>query len=118
MNDHTHATDYLGKSVLVKIDRPLHSKHPKHGFVYELNYGFIPDTHSPDGEELDAFVLGVAEPLETFTGKCIAVIHRTNDDDDKLVVIPGDIKNMTDEEIRAATHFQEQFFKSEIIRNV
>ncbi|MGC9602495.1 MAG: inorganic diphosphatase [Minisyncoccia bacterium] len=116
MTDQPQATDYLGKSVLVKIDRPLHSKHPKHGFIYELNYGFIPDTCSPDGEELDAYVLSVTEPLETFTGKCIAVIHRTNDDDDKLVVIPEDIKNMTDEDIRAATNFQEQFFKSEIIR--
>lgn len=116
MIDHTQATDYLGKSVLVKIDRPLNSKHPKHGFIYELNYGFVPDTRSPDGEELDAYILGVAEPLETFTGKCIAVIHRTNDDDDKLVVIPEDTKDMTDEEIRAATNFQEQFFKSEIIR--
>jgi len=68
-------------------------------------YGFIPDTCSPDDEELDAYVLGVGEPLKTFTGKCIAVI-------------PEGIKNMTDEEIRAATNFQEQFFKSEIIRRV
>lgn len=116
MNKPTQANDYLGKSVLVKVDRPLNSKHLKHGFTYELNYGFIPDTRSPDGEELDAYILGVTEPLETFSGKCIAVIHRTNDDDDKLIVIPENIADMTDEQIRAATNFQEQFFKSEIIR--
>ena len=107
--------DYIGKIVSVKIDRPLHSKHPKHGFVYELNYGFIPDTKSPDGEELDAYVMGVNQPLETFTGKCIAVIQRTNDNDDKLVVVPPELAP-TNDEIRSATRFQEQFFKSEIIR--
>ena len=109
------ATDYLGKIVTINIDRPLHSKHPKHGFVYELNYGFIPDSMSPDGEELDAYVIGPNVPLKTFKGICIAFIHRINDDDDKLVVVPENVK-VTDDEIRSATHFQERFFKSEIIR--
>ncbi len=109
------ATEYLGKIVTITIDRPLHSKHPKHGFAYELNYGFVPGSMSPDGEELDAYVIGPNVPLETFKGICIAVIHRTNDDDDKLVVVPEYVK-ITDDEIRSATHFQEQFFKSEIIR--
>ena len=109
------ATDYIGKIVTVDIDRPLHSKHSKHGFVYELNYGFVPNTTAPDGEELDAYVIGPNVPLKTFKGICIAVIHRTNDDDDKLVVVSENMK-VTNDEIRAATHFQEQFFKSEIIR--
>jgi len=109
------ATDYIGKIVTVDIDRPLHSKHPKHNFVYELNYGFVPNTMAPDGEELDVYVIGPNLPLKTFKGICIAVIHRTNDDDDKLVVIPENVK-LTDDEIRSATNFQEQFFKSEIIR--
>ncbi len=109
------ATDYIGKIVTIDIDRPLHSKHPKHGFVYELNYGFVPNTIAPDGEELDAYVIGPNVPLKTFKGICIAVIHRTNDDDDKLVVVSENMK-VTNDEIRAATHFQEQFFKSEIIR--
>ena len=109
------ATDYLGKIVTITIDRPLNSKHPKHSFAYELNYGFVPGSMSPDGEELDAYVIGPNLPLKTFNGICIAVIHRTNDDDDKLVVVPENM-NITDDEIRTATHFQEQFFKSEIIR--
>ena len=50
-----------------------------------------------------------------FEGKCIAVIHRTNDNDDKLIVVPEG-KNYTDEEIRMLTNFQEQYFESEIIR--
>ena len=78
---------FIGKNVSVRIDRPLNSKHPKHGFVYEANYGYVPNTVSGDGEELDAYVLGVNKPVQEFTGKCIAVIHRTNDDDDKLIIV-------------------------------
>ena len=107
--------DFLGKIVTVTMDRPLGSKHPKHGFVYEVNYGFIAGTVSGDGEELDAYVVGENQPLETFTGRVIAVIHRTNDDDDKLVV-SKDGTNFSDAEIESFTHFQEQFFNHEILR--
>lgn len=111
------AEPYLGKEVEVIIDRPLGSKHPKHDFVYQVNYGYIPNTKAPDGGELDAYVLGVERPIESFTGKGIAIIHRLNDDDDKLVVVPKSSEDMSDEEIRIATNFQEQFFQSEIIRS-
>ncbi len=107
--------DYLGKIVKVVMDRPLGTKHPKHGFVYEVNYGYIPNTVSGDGEELDAYVLGVNEPLNEFEGEVIAIIHRTNDDDDKLVVVPQG-KLLTDEEIYKLVDFQEKWFKSIILR--
>lgn len=107
--------NYLNKIVTVKIDRPLGSKHPKHGFVYLVNYGYIPNTISGDGEELDAYVIGEFEPVESFHGVVKAIIHRLNDDDDKLVVMPED-KDYSDEQIRALTEFQERFFISEIIR--
>ena len=106
---------YIGNIVQVKIDRPLNSKHPKYGFVYPVNYGFVPNIISEDGEELDCYVLGINKMIESFEGKCIAVIHRTNDNDDKLIVVPEG-KNYTDEEIRKLTDFQEQYFESEIIR--
>ena len=109
------AKDYIGKTVLVKMDRPYGSKHAKHGFIYPVNYGFIPNTISGDGEELDAYVLGVFEPIDEFKGKVIAVINRTNDDDDKLVVCPEN-KNYTNEQIDALTEFQERFFEHKIIR--
>jgi inorganic pyrophosphatase len=107
---------YLGKDVNVIMDRPLGSNHPKHGFKYEVNYGYIPNTKAPDGEEVDAYVLGVDTPLEKFSGKCIAVIHRLNDDDDKLVVVAKDSEEMTDDEIIKLTLFQEKYFKSIIVR--
>lgn len=102
--------EYLNKTVNVKIDRPLGSKHPQYGFIYPVNYGFIPNTISGDGEELDCYILGVSEPLKEFTGKCIAIVHRINDDDDKLIVVP---KNMSFdiEEIEEQIQFQEQFFE-------
>lgn len=114
---YTNARDFLGKEVTVQMDRPLHSQHPKHGWKYELNYGFAPDTQSPDGEELDAYVIGVEKPIYNFKGICIAIIHRTNDNDDKLIVVTEDKKDITDEEIRILTHFQEQWFSSEIVRD-
>ena len=106
---------YIGNIVQVKIDRPLNSNHPKHGFAYPVNYGFVPNTISGDGEELDCYVLGIDKPIDNFEGKCIAVIHRTNDNDDKLIVVPEG-EDYTDEEIRKLTRFQEQYFESEIIR--
>ena len=107
--------EFIGKTIGIKIDRPFGSKHPKHGFIYPVNYGFVPNTVSGDGEELDCYVLGVFEPVEEFEGKCIAIIHRTNDDDDKLVAVP-DEKEYTDDAIEALVEFQERFFKHVIIR--
>lgn len=110
-----YSRPFLGKKVEVVVDRPKYSYHPKWGFLYPVNYGYVPNTKAPDGEELDAYVLGVEEPVDKFTGICRAIIHRLDDDDDKLVVTPLE-KTFSDAEIRALTAFQEQFFKSEIIR--
>ena len=107
--------DYLGKEVYVEIDRPLGTRHPKHGFMYMINYGFIPNTISGDGEELDAYLVGEFEPVEKSDGKVIAIIHRINDDDDKLIV-SKEGKEYSDDAIRTLTEFQEKFFESGIIR--
>lgn len=107
--------EYLGKKVTVKMDRPFGSIHPNHGFIYPVNYGYIPNTVSGDGEELDCYVLGEFKPLDTFEGVVIAIIHRVNDNDDKLVAV-REGKNYTDDQIRALTEFQEQYFESVIIR--
>lgn len=113
----TNSKDFLNKIVTAKIDRPLGSKHsekyPKH--IYPLNYGYIPNTISGDGKELDCYILGVYEPITNFTGECIAIIHRINDNDDKLILAPEG-KNFSDDAIIALTEFQERFFKIKIIR--
>lgn len=111
------AKNFLGKIISVVIDRPLGSKHPKWGFEYPVNYGFIEGVTAPDGEELDAYVLGVNIPIKEFTGKVIAIVHRLDNDDDKLVVAEEG-KNFTDEEIEKMVNFQEKWYKHEIIKNL
>lgn len=107
--------EYIGKTIDIKIDRELGSKHPRHGFIYPINYGYVECTISGDGEELDCYLLGVFEPVKEYTGKCIAIIHRTNDNDDKLIIVPEN-KEYSDDAINTLTEFQEQYFKHEIIR--
>lgn len=109
------ARQFLGKEVEVTMDRPMGAKHPKWGFEYTENYGYIAGVKAPDGEDLDAFFLGAGKPLEKAKGICIAIAHRTNDDDDKLIVVPEGV-TMTDKEIMDAIWFQEQYFKTEIVR--
>ena len=101
---------YVGKNLHIIIDRPMGSKHPKYGFIYPINYGYVPNTISGDGEELDAYLLGVFEPVDEYDGKCIAVIHRTNDNDDKLIVVPKN-KDYSYDAIEALVEFQERFFE-------
>jgi inorganic pyrophosphatase len=108
-------TDFLNQTLHIKIDRPLGSRHPTHGFIYPVNYGDMPETPAPDGDDLDAYVLGVFDPIETFTGRCIAIVHRLDDDDDTLIIVPEG-KHHSDEQIQALTEFQEQFFKSIVVR--
>ncbi|MDB5259803.1 MAG: inorganic pyrophosphatase, inorganic pyrophosphatase [Candidatus Nomurabacteria bacterium] len=109
------AKQYLGENVAVVMDRPLGTNHPKHGFVYEVNYGFIPGTKAPDGEELDAYFLGINKPLDKADGICIAIAHRRDNDDDKLIVVPEGV-TLTNEEIMGAIKFQEQYFDTVILR--
>ena len=107
--------NYLGKEIKIVVDRPLGSKHPKFDMVYPINYGYVPNTKAPDGEEIDAYILGVGKPVKKFKGKVIAIIHRIDDNDDKLVVAAGK-DNFSDEQIQKLTNFQEQYFKSKILR--
>ncbi len=109
------AKSFLNQIVKVIIDRQLGSLHPKWKFKYPVNYGYLPEVFAPDGEELDVYVLKVNQPLEKFIGRVVAIIHRLNDDDDKLIVIPEG-ESITDEEINQLTHFQEQFFQHQVVR--
>lgn len=107
---------YLNKTVNVRVDRPMGSRHPKYDFVYPINYGHLPGTKAPDGNEIDVYVLGVDQPIQTITGQVVAVIHRTDDNDDKLVVVPEDAQEFSDSQIRELTDFQEQNYESVIMR--
>ena len=69
---------------------------------------------SGGGEEVDAYVIGVDEVVKEFEGRCVAIIHRLDDDDDKLVLMSEEKEAISNEEIIKATHFQERAFEIEI----
>ena len=104
----------IGAIVTVTVDRPLGSYHPGHkDMYYPVNYGYIKGITAPDGEEQDAYILGVDKPVSKFTGKVIAIVHRYNDVEEKWVVAPEG-KVFSAEEIKEQIAFQEQYFQSEV----
>ena len=104
----------IGKIVTVTIDRPKDSCHPKYpDLIYPVNYGYIDGVIGGDGEEQDAYVLGVDEPVHEFTGRVIAIIHRLDDVETKLVVAPEGI-SYTKQQIADIVDFQERYFHSKI----
>ncbi len=105
----------IGDIVTVTVDRPLGSHHPKYkDMYYPINYGYIEGVIAPDGEEQDAYILGVDKPIERFTGKIIAIVHRYDDIEEKWVVCPEGV-SFSEEEIFEQICFQEQYYQSEII---
>ena len=109
MNNDWKPEEHLGEIIKIKIDRPMGSKHPKHGFIYPINYGYVPGVMGGDGEELDAYLLGVFEPVKEYEGRLIGIIYRENDIEEKLVVAP---KVYTADQITALVEFQERWFTS------
>ena len=105
----------IGTTVTVTVDRPLGSYHPKYkDMYYPVNYGYIEEIMAPDGEEQDAYILGVNEPVDKFTGKIIAIVHRKDDVEEKWVVVPDGMM-VSKDEIRQQIYFQEQYYDSEIV---
>ena len=81
----------IGKSVTVIVDRPLSSYHPEHkDMYYPINYGYVEGIMAADGDEQDAYILGVDKAVNEFTGKIIAIIQRKEDVEEKWVVAPED----------------------------
>ena len=105
----------IGEVVTVHVDRAMGTYHPEHpDMYYSINYGYIKGIMAPDGEEQDAYILGVEEPVDEFMGKIIAIIHRNDDIEEKWVVAPEG-KMFSKEEIQRKTYFQEQYFDSEVV---
>ena len=105
----------IGDIVTVIIDRPLGSYHPEYKeMFYPINYGYIEGIIAPDGEEQDAYILGVDKAVKEFRGKIIAIVHRFDDVEEKWVVCPENL-TFSKEEINEQIKFQEKYFQSEII---
>ena len=105
----------IGCIVTVTVDRPLGSYHPEHkDMYYPINYGYVEGVMAPDGEEQDAYILGVDEAVDKIIGTVIAVVHRNDDVEEKWVVAPAGM-TYTKQEIKEKIRFQEQYFDSEIM---
>ena len=105
------ARSFLGKTVHVMIDRPIGYRH--HGYVYPVNYGFLPGVTSGDGEGLDVYVLGSDKPLTETDAIVVGIVFRLNDVEDKLIAAVEGI-SFSDSEIQDAVMFQEQYFQTVI----
>ena len=103
---------YLGKTVTVSIDRPIGFAHKK-DIVYPINYGCIPGVLGGDDEELDVYLLGVCEPVEEYLAKIVAIVHREDDVEDKLVALPMGMR-LTQAEIAEQIRFQEKYYDSHV----
>ena len=106
---------YLGQTVTIEIDRPVGYVHRKgeKTLVYPINYGYIPGVLGGDGEELDVFLLGVDQPVATYTGRIVGIVYRADDVEDKLIMAP-DGMDLTVEEMTAAVYFQEKYYDSHV----
>lgn len=106
---------YLGKEIDIEIDRPIGFIHKKekYSLEYKINYGFIPGVLGGDGEELDVYLLGVSEVVKKYHCKVIAIAHRENDVEDKLIAAPIGMK-FTKKQVTKAVEFQEQYYKTYI----
>jgi len=99
------------KKVVVIVDRPI-------GYIddyknkYLINYGYVPNIFADDGEEQDAYILGVDYPISRYEGFLIAIIKRKDDVEDKWVVSD---KLYSKDEIWEKVCFIEKYFDSEII---
>ena len=114
-NYHSYLQSLIGKEIDVIIDRPIRSVHPVHkDIIYDINYGYTKLVIAPDNEYQDVYVLGVDNPIENYKGEVKAIVHRLNDNEDKLVVGPKDVL-YTCEEIKTKINFIEKFFEIEII---
>ncbi len=111
----TLVKSYLGKTVDIKIDRPIGYVHKKEKYTltYPINYGYIPGVLGGDGEELDVYLLGVDKPVSKYCAKIIGIVHRENDVEDKLIAAP---ENMifNQAQIAEAIHFQEQYYETHV----
>lgn len=105
----------IGKIVTVTVDRAMGTYHPEYpDMYYPVNYGYIKGIIAPDGEEQDAYILGVDHPVRTFTGKIIAIIRRNDDVEEKWVVAPEN-SSFSKDDIIEKTFFQEQYFDSYVV---
>ena len=105
----------LGDIVTVTVDRPLGSYHPEHkDMYYPVNYGYVKGVPAADGEDQDAYILGITEPVQEFTGEVIGIVHREDDEETKLIVTREGMQP-NPEQVRNWINFTEKYYRSHIV---
>lgn len=109
----------IGKELDAIITRPIGTVHPRYkDIIYEVNYGILKDYELKDNKELKTYIVGESMPTSQngiYHGKVLAILHRLNDDNDRIIIAPIG-RTLSDDEIISKTEFAEQYFVSEIIR--
>lgn len=104
------AAKWLRKLVDLRIDRPIGTAHPDWpDMIYQVNYGFLPDTAGGDGEAIDAYVIDSTEKLTELEAWVIGYIVRHDDEEFKLVCATSYVE-LAPDEIAQKVHFSEQYF--------
>ena len=100
--------EYDEKLDIIKLDRVLHSP-----MYYPVDYGFIPETRSKDGDHLDVMVM-TDSPV--FTGCLLEVrplgvliMSDEQGDDEKILAVP--LKNPVYDQIQKLADVPEHFLK-------
>ena len=105
------AVDELVRSSEIMIDRPKGSVHPKYAtFVYRVDYGYLKDTASMDGQGIDVWV--GSDPAQRIDAVMCIVDLMKRDSEIKLLI------GCTEEEKRLVyeTHNESQYMKGILIR--
>ena len=76
------------------------------------NPGEVMDVMDAYGKPQKAYILGINKPIEEFSGRLIAIIHRLNDVKNNWVIAD---KYYSKEEIYEKVKSIEQYFKVEIL---
>lgn len=80
---------YLGKNVTVIVDRPYGSLDLRSDGEMTCNCGYVQQPVTmEDNDDIEARIVGIYEPRESFTGTVIGIIYHKEDSHMHLIVAP------------------------------
>lgn len=110
--DFWKALDELVSNSEIVIDRPRGSAHPRFpNFIYKVDYGYLKDTASMDGEGIDVWVGSGEKKIDAIM--CIVDLRKK---DSEIKILVG----CTEEEKLEVykTHNETQYMKGVLIRRL
>lgn len=110
------ARSQLGKIATVIIERQYGSYHPTISDVrLPYNFGYVKQDFTVEDMQLqDAYVVGIEEPVDQFTGEVIGIIYHKQDEKSRWIVAPrGAI--LSHDKIIQWIGLEEQYYDIKII---